>query len=100
MLFLNLTNFLRNILFYFSIIVFCIFQRPKAAMPYKPGFEEDGFLRSLAPLEPKDIELKAENCTKVRFLINMYAASVEQYNEEVLYMYLKQSSIFLKMIAN
>ena len=40
-------------------------QRPKAAMPYKPGFEEDGFLKSLAPFEAKDIELKADNCTKV-----------------------------------
>lgn len=34
-------------------------------MPYKSGFEEDGFLRSLAPLEAKDVELKADNCTKV-----------------------------------
>lgn len=34
-------------------------------MPYKPGFEEDGFLRTLAPFEPHQIELKAENCTKV-----------------------------------
>lgn len=34
-------------------------------MPYKPGFEEDGFLRSLAPLEAKEIELKADDCTKV-----------------------------------
>lgn len=34
-------------------------------MPYKPGFEEDGFLRSLAPFEAKEIELKADNCTKV-----------------------------------
>lgn len=34
-------------------------------MPYKPGFEEDGFLRTLSPFEPHEIELKAENCTKV-----------------------------------
>jgi len=34
-------------------------------MPFKPGFEEDGFLRALAPFEPKQIELKADNCTKV-----------------------------------
>jgi hypothetical protein len=33
-------------------------------MPYKPGFEEDGFLKSLAPFEPKEIELKAKNCTE------------------------------------
>lgn len=44
-------------------------------MPYKPGFEEDGFLRTLAPFEPHQIELKADNCTKVSAihqLINVY----------------------------
>lgn len=45
-----------------------LFQRPKASMPYKPGFEEDGFLRSLSPFEPRDVELKADNCTKVNGL--------------------------------
>lgn len=35
-------------------------------MPYAPGFEEDGFLKSLSPFEPEEIELKADNCTKVR----------------------------------
>lgn len=39
-------------------------------MPYRPGFEEDGFLRTLAPFEPHQIELKAENCSKVS-LINL-----------------------------
>lgn len=39
--------------------------RPNAAMPYRAGFEEDGFLRSLSPFEPKDVELKADNCTKI-----------------------------------
>lgn len=38
-------------------------------MPYKPGFEEDGFLKSLAPFEPKEIELKAKNCTEVRIIV-------------------------------
>lgn len=37
-------------------------------MPYKPGFEEDGFLRTLAPFEPRQIELKAENCSKVSII--------------------------------
>jgi beta-1,3-glucuronyltransferase len=46
-----------------------LFQRPKAIMPYKPGFEEDGFLKSLAPFEPKEIELKAKNCTEVSILV-------------------------------
>ena len=43
-------------------------QRPNATMPYKPGFEEDGFLKSLAPFEPNEIELLADNCTKVSFI--------------------------------
>lgn len=47
------------------ITLLATLQRPKATMPYKPGFEEDGFLRSLAPFEAKEIELKADNCTKV-----------------------------------
>ncbi|XP_034242821.1 galactosylgalactosylxylosylprotein 3-beta-glucuronosyltransferase P [Thrips palmi] len=49
----------------FAVSVQFLHQRPKAQMPYSPGFEEDGFLRSLAPFEPKEIELKADNCTKV-----------------------------------
>ncbi|XP_046683733.1 galactosylgalactosylxylosylprotein 3-beta-glucuronosyltransferase P-like [Homalodisca vitripennis] len=49
----------------FAVNVKFLLQRPKATMPYKPGFEEDGFLRSLAPFEPKDIELRADNCTKI-----------------------------------
>lgn len=48
---------------------FHYFQRPNATMPYKPGFEEDGFLKSLAPFEPKEIELKAKNCTEVRIIV-------------------------------
>lgn len=34
-------------------------------MPYKPGFEEDGFLKTLAPFDPKDVELLANECTEV-----------------------------------
>lgn len=49
----------------FAVSVKFLLERPKASMPYKPGFEEDGFLKSLAPFEPKDIELLASNCTKV-----------------------------------
>jgi len=44
-----------------------LFQRPKALMPYKAGFEEDGFLKSLSPFEPNEIELKANNCTEVSY---------------------------------
>lgn len=42
-----------------------MFQRPHATMAYKVGYEEDSFLKSLAPLEPADIELRADNCSKV-----------------------------------
>lgn len=49
----------------FAVSVHFLLQRPKASMPFKPGFEEDGFLKSLAPFEPQNIELLASNCTKV-----------------------------------
>ncbi|EEB10296.1 glucuronyltransferase-S, putative [Pediculus humanus corporis] len=49
----------------FAINLDFLLKRPKASMPYKPGFEEDGFLRSLSPFEPKEVELKADNCTKI-----------------------------------
>ncbi|GLV39292.1 Glucuronyltransferase P [Carabus blaptoides fortunei] len=49
----------------FAVSVNFLLQRPKASMPFKPGFEEDGFLKSLAPFEPQNIELLASNCTKV-----------------------------------
>ncbi|XP_075219660.1 glucuronyltransferase P isoform X2 [Lycorma delicatula] len=49
----------------FAVSVEFLHQRPNAAMPFKPGFEEDGFLRSLAPFAPKEIEFKADNCTKI-----------------------------------
>lgn len=42
-----------------------LFQRPKAIMPFVVGQEEEGFLKSLAPLELKDLEPKASNCTEV-----------------------------------
>ncbi|XP_076168651.1 glucuronyltransferase P [Ptiloglossa arizonensis] len=49
----------------FAVSVKFLLQRPNATMPFKAGYEEDGFLKSLAPLEPKDIEFLADNCTKV-----------------------------------
>ena len=33
-------------------------------MPYIPGYEEDGFLKSLG-ITKDDIEFKADDCTKV-----------------------------------
>lgn len=50
----------------FAVSVKFLLERPKAEMPFKPGYEEDGFLKSLNPFEPYQIELMAENCTKVR----------------------------------
>ncbi|XP_044256480.1 galactosylgalactosylxylosylprotein 3-beta-glucuronosyltransferase P-like [Tribolium madens] len=49
----------------FAVSVEFLLKRPKALMPFKPGFEEDGFLKSLEPFEPQDIELLASNCTKI-----------------------------------
>lgn len=51
----------------FAVSVQFLLERPQASMPYTPGFEEDGFLKSLKPFEPKEIEFMASNCTKVRF---------------------------------
>ncbi|XP_076243825.1 glucuronyltransferase P isoform X2 [Calliopsis andreniformis] len=49
----------------FAVNVKFLLQRPNATMPFKAGYEEDGFLKSLTPFEPKDIEFLADNCTKV-----------------------------------
>ncbi|MPC27358.1 Galactosylgalactosylxylosylprotein 3-beta-glucuronosyltransferase P [Portunus trituberculatus] len=38
--------------------------RPDATMPFKPGHEEDGFLKSLGT-KPSDIEFKAAECTQI-----------------------------------
>lgn len=49
----------------FSVNVKFLLQRPNATMPFKAGYEEDGFLKSLAPFEPKEIEFLADDCTRV-----------------------------------
>ncbi|XP_019869458.1 galactosylgalactosylxylosylprotein 3-beta-glucuronosyltransferase P isoform X2 [Aethina tumida] len=49
----------------FAVSVQFLLERPQASMPYTPGFEEDGFLKSLKPFEPKEIEFMASNCTKI-----------------------------------
>lgn len=49
----------------FAVNVEFLLMRPNATMPYRAGFEEDGFLKSLAPFEPREIELLADNCTRV-----------------------------------
>lgn len=49
----------------FAVNVRFLHQRPNASMPFRAGYEEDGFLKSLAPFEPRDAQLLADNCTKV-----------------------------------
>ncbi|KMQ95166.1 galactosylgalactosylxylosylprotein 3-beta-glucuronosyltransferase p [Lasius niger] len=49
----------------FAVNVRFLHQRPNATMPFRAGYEEDGFLKSLAPFEPRDAQLLADNCTKV-----------------------------------
>ncbi|XP_046746107.1 galactosylgalactosylxylosylprotein 3-beta-glucuronosyltransferase P [Diprion similis] len=49
----------------FAVSVKFLLARPKASMPFRPGYEEDGFLKSLAPFNPSEIELLAENCSQV-----------------------------------
>lgn len=49
----------------FAVNVNFLLSRPNATMPYKPGYEEDGFLKSLSPLKLTEIELLASNCTEV-----------------------------------
>ncbi|KAK6634434.1 hypothetical protein RUM43_011835 [Polyplax serrata] len=63
----------------FAINLDFLFKRPKASMPYKPGFEEDGFLRSLSPFEPRDVELKADNCTKDASLVCLWCIVSIEY---------------------
>lgn len=49
----------------FAVNVNFLLSRPNASMPYKPGYEEDGFLKSLSPLNLTEIEVMASNCTQV-----------------------------------
>ena len=49
----------------FAVSVKFLHERPQAKMPFKTGYEEDGFLKSLAPLNNTEIELLANNCTEV-----------------------------------
>lgn len=50
----------------FAVNVNFFLGRPKASMPYKAGYEEDGFLQSLAPFNISEIEFLAKECTEVR----------------------------------
>lgn len=48
----------------FAVSVKLLLERPNASMPFSPGYEEDGFLKSLQ-IKQADIQLKADNCTKL-----------------------------------
>lgn len=48
----------------FAVALSYLERNPNATMPYKAGFEEDGFLKSIG-LKMDDIEPKANNCTEV-----------------------------------
>lgn len=48
----------------FAVSLDYLLQHPKATMPYDPGYEEEGFLKSIA-LRMEDIEPLASNCTEV-----------------------------------
>lgn len=48
----------------FSILQAYLAKFPNATMPFKAGFEEDEFLKSIK-LKIEDIEPKANNCTEV-----------------------------------
>lgn len=50
----------------FAVNVEFLLNHPNATMPYKAGYEEDQFLRSLG-LMLEDIEPKADSCTQVKY---------------------------------
>ncbi|KAK7079124.1 hypothetical protein SK128_014247 [Halocaridina rubra] len=48
----------------FAVNVQYLLHRPQATMPFKVGYEEDGFMKSLG-IKASDIEPLAFNCTKI-----------------------------------
>lgn len=50
---------------------FLLMSRPTAIMPFHTRCEEDGFLKSLEPLNDTDIELLATNCTEVCYALRI-----------------------------
>lgn len=48
----------------FAVNIEYFLKHPEASMPYKAGYEEDHFLRSLN-ISLDDIEPKADGCTQV-----------------------------------
>lgn len=56
----------------FAVSVKFLHERPQAKMPFKPGYEEDGFLKSLGPFDNSEIELLANNCTEVSNVLESF----------------------------
>lgn len=52
----------------FAVDLQLFLSQPKATMPYKVGYEEDYFIRSLG-VKLNDLEPKGDNCTKVNEII-------------------------------
>ena len=48
----------------FAVSLEYLERNPNGTMPYKAGFEEDGFLKNIG-LKMSEIEPKAKNCTEV-----------------------------------
>lgn len=63
----------------FSVSVKFLHERPLAKMPFKPGYEEDGFLRSLAPLNNSEIELLADECREVVIALSVFEYSLNNH---------------------
>ncbi|XP_043283254.1 galactosylgalactosylxylosylprotein 3-beta-glucuronosyltransferase P-like [Venturia canescens] len=49
----------------FAVSVDFFLKRPNSKMPHSRGTQENGFLKSLAPFEPREAELLADNCTRI-----------------------------------
>ncbi|XP_057667096.1 galactosylgalactosylxylosylprotein 3-beta-glucuronosyltransferase P-like [Diorhabda carinulata] len=78
----------------FAVSVEFLLSRPNASMPYLAGYEEDGFLKSLSPFEPKDAQLLASCCSKIlvwhtRTLKNEPAKTTQLFNNTNIELLLK-----------
>lgn len=78
----------------FAVSVEFLLSRPNATMPYKAGYEEDGFLKSLSPFEPKDAQFLASCCSKIlvwhtRTIKNQPAKTPQLFNNTNIELLLK-----------
>ncbi|XP_050713638.1 galactosylgalactosylxylosylprotein 3-beta-glucuronosyltransferase P-like [Eriocheir sinensis] len=66
----------------FAVGVEYLLERPDAQMPFTPGHEEDGFLRSLG-VKPSEIEFKAAECTQI-YVWHTQTKKNHPYSREIL----------------